>query len=343
MQALPFPNNIQIETTSSCNAKCGFCPYPETSQTQPQGQMDDALFESLVDQISRHPVDLIQPFQNNDPLMDKKIVPRLELLIRKNPGSRIMITTNGYLLRPELARTLAAIGLHTIHISSNGLTSSVYRQTMGIDGYTVIKNINYLWDQIRKAGSPTKLVVTSVLMKANKSEIEHMRRYWRSRGVMFYVNPLNNRAGNLTEERFIQLLPFDEQANRDQLMQLNMSGCPSIYSFMGILWNGDVVRCCQDWRRARVMGNAREQSLESIWHGDHYRWMRAMSDAGRLNEVELCHECGEQQFHIDLGALNNFLARQPQSETTAADMRVAAQLASLRETEPEALQLSLLR
>ena len=29
MQALDFPNNIQIETTSRCNAKCGFCPYPD--------------------------------------------------------------------------------------------------------------------------------------------------------------------------------------------------------------------------------------------------------------------------------------------------------------------------
>lgn len=343
MQALRFPNNIQIETTSGCNAKCGFCPYPETSLTQPQGQMSQALFEQIVDEISFYKVDLIQPFLNNDPLMDRNIIAKLELLIRKNPSARIMITTNGFLLRPELARELVRLRLHTIHISSNGLTAGVYRETMGIDGYTVMRNVNFLWDLIRSSGSSTRLVVTAVLMKANKHEVEHMRQYWRARGVSFYLNPLNDRAGNLSSERFVQLLPFSEDANRNQVMHLNMSGCPSLYSFMGILWNGDVIRCCNDWRRARVMGNAGRQTLKDIWDGSEYAQMRAMSDNGRLNEVELCGECGEQQFHIDLPALRSFLQRQQAGDAAESDLRVIAHLEKLRSTEPECLQLGIVR
>jgi len=343
MQALPFPNNIQIETTSRCNAKCGFCPYPETSLTQPQGAMDQGLFESIVDEISRYDVSLIQPFLNNDPLMDRNILPRLRMLIQRNPSARVMVTTNGFLLREALARELAAIGLDTIHISSNGLTADVYRETMGIDGYTVLRNVNTLWDEIRRIGSPTKLVVTAVLMKANKHEVEHMRRYWLARGVKFYLNPLNNRAGNLEESQFVQLLPFSEVANREQLMHLHMSGCPSLYSFMGILWNGDVVRCCNDWRRARVMGNARNQSLKSIWENENYRWMRSMSDGGRLNEVELCGECGEGQFHIDLPALRRFLEKQPGGSSAEGDLAVVSELERVRAAEPECLQLGVVR
>lgn len=343
MRAAPFPNNIQIETTSRCNAKCGFCPYPETSLTQPQGAMEQALFEKIVDEIAGYDVSLIQPFLNNDPLMDRNILPRLRLLIRRNPAARVMITTNGYLLRPELARELAVIGLETIHISSNGLTADVYRETMGLDGYTVLKNVNTLWDEIRRAGSSTRLVVTAVLMKANRHEVEHMRSYWRARGVSFYLNPLNNRAGNLEESRFVQLLPFGNAANREQLMRLNMSGCPSLYSFMGILWNGDVVRCCNDWRRARVMGNVREQSLKTIWENANYRWMRAMSDAGRLNEVELCGDCGEAQFHIDLPALRRFLEARPGDTGSAGDLAVVTELERVKQREAECLQLGLVR
>ena len=229
--------------------------------------MDDDLFNKIVDEISYYPVQLIQPFLNNDPLMDRKIVPRLEQIIRANPTSRVSVTTNGYLLRPEIARALAAMPLDRIHISSNGLTNGVYRQTMGIDGFTVLANVNRLWDEMRRRGSRTQLIVTAILMSGNKREVEHMREYWRARGVTFFLNPLNNRAGNMTPERFSDLLPFDEAANSTQLRSYNMSGCPSLYAWMGILWTGDMVRCCMDWRRAKVLGNARDDTLSNIWHG----------------------------------------------------------------------------
>ena len=167
--------------------------------------MEQALFEKIVDEIASYDVSLIQPFLNNDPLMDRNILPRLRLLIRKNPAARVMITTNGYLLRPELARELAVIGLETIHISSNGLTADVYRETMGLDGYTVLKNVNTLWDEIRRAGSSTRLVVTAVLMKAN-------RRRSRTHAVVL--------AGARRE-----LLPEPAEQSRRQSEKAGSSNC----------------------------------------------------------------------------------------------------------------------
>lgn len=341
MKPLDFPNNIQIETTSRCNAKCGFCPYPETSKTQPQGAMDEDLFQSIVEQISHHPLELIQPFLNNDPLMDRNIVPRTELIIRKNPRARVSITTNGALLREEIARALAQMPLHTIHISSNGLTPAVYRETMGLDAYTVLRNVNYLNDQLRKRGSETKLVVSALLLGANRNEISHMREYWRARGVGFYLNPLNDRAGNLKQEEFIQLLPFDSDTSRSQIISYNMSGCPALYSFMGILWNGDLITCCMDWRRARVLGNAHEDSLQNLWHGAPYRHLREMSDSGRLNELPLCRECGDTKFSIDTGTLRSLLEKQAPSDASAG-LEIVGMLERFRE-EPDTIQLGLLR
>jgi len=339
-----FPANIQFETTSRCNAKCGFCPYPETSKTEPQGAMDDDLFDKIVDEISYYPVQLIQPFLNNDPLMDRKIVPRLEQILRKNPTSRVSVTTNGFLLRPEIARALAAMPLHTIHISSNGLTNQTYRETMGIDGLTVLANVNRLWDEMQRLGSSTRLVITAILMSTNKREVEHMREYWRARGVTFYLNPLNNRAGNMTPERFRELLPFDDAANTTQLRAYNMSGCPSLYAWMGILWNGDMVRCCMDWRRAKVLGNAREASLYDLWHGKGYRALRQVSDEGRLNEMPLCGECGENRFSIDPAVLRDVLSRQSESRRSAAeDLGILETIDAFRKQTPELIQLGLMR
>lgn len=335
MRALNFPNNIQIETTSRCNAKCGFCPYPETSLTQPNGVMDQDLFEKIVDEISCYPIHMIQPFLNNDPLMDKQIVPRLELIVRRNPLAQVNVTTNGFLLKPETARALAAMPLHTIHISSNGLTPETYRQTMGIDAWTVLRNVNYLWDEIRRRGSRTRLVVTAILMSTNKHEVEDMREYWRARGVTFYLNPLNNRAGNMSESTFQRLLPFAPEANQSQLSSYNMSGCPALMAYMGILWNGDLITCCMDWRRSHVMGNARQDSLYNLWRGSRYRALRHLSDTGRLDEDPLCKGCGENRFHIDPESLRGLLP--------ASDVALLENLQAFRKQSPELVQLGLMR
>jgi MoaA/NifB/PqqE/SkfB family radical SAM enzyme len=305
--------------------------------------MDDALFESIIEQLSAHDVHLIQPFLNNDPLTDKKIVPRLRAIIAKNPRARVMITTNGALLRDSIVDALVELDLHAIHISSNALTAEVYRRTMGIDGYAVIRNVNHLWSRLQRARARTRLTVTAILLESNKREIAHMSAYWRSRGIGFYLNPLNDRAGNLSGEQFDRLLPFSDSANRTQLRSVNMSGCPSLYSFMGIHWNGDVIACCNDWRRARVMGSAREQDLHAIWHGEAYRAIRHLSDTGRLNEAPLCGDCGEKRFSVDTGALRNFLERQAAGDRgqNDADLEVVAMLERFGQQQPEILQLGL--
>ena len=345
MEALNFPNNIQIETTSRCNAGCFFCPYPETSQSQPMGVMDDALFEAIVEEISQHPVQLIQPFLNNEPLMDNDIISRLELIIRKNPKARVCITTNGVLLRKEIIRELSKMPLDTIHISSNGLTKVTYRETMQIDAYTVLHNVNVLLDTLKAKGSKIRLVITAILLKSNKHEIEHQRRYWKARGVSYYLNPLNDRAGNIESDAFEAQLPFGAEANRSQLLRFNMSGCPSIYSFMGIHWNGDVIACCNDWRRANVLGNVRQKSLAEIWHDRPYQHMRRLNEVGRLNDLSLCDACGNNKFMIDPGAVRDLIEKQPSltREECDADVSVLSMLENARSEDEAFPQLGLLR
>ena len=88
MGALAFPNNVQIETSSHCNAHCGFCPHPETRHSQPSGFMDDELFEAIVDQLAPHPLELVQPFLNNEPFTDPPLLPRPRQQVRCPPCPR---------------------------------------------------------------------------------------------------------------------------------------------------------------------------------------------------------------------------------------------------------------
>src|SRR5690242_11153017 len=68
-----FPLNIQIETSSRCNAKCGFCPYPVVSKESPQGVMPDATWQRLIDEILEHHVWWIHFYYLNEPLLDRRL------------------------------------------------------------------------------------------------------------------------------------------------------------------------------------------------------------------------------------------------------------------------------
>ena len=342
MRVSPFPVGIQIETTSRCNAKCGFCPHPVVSKTQPQGVMEESLYRRLVDEVSQYPVHLLQPFLNNDPLMDKQILERTEYMVRKNPHAQVCITTNGALLRKDLAEGFAGIPLHTIHISSNGITGDTYRDTMKIDGYAVMQNVNYLWDCLKRRNSRTRLVVTAILMKRNRDEVALMRDYWRSRGVEFYLNPLNDRAGNMDRSEFAEMLPFTDSANRSQLHHWSMTACQSLYASLAVLWNGDVVTCCMDWRRDNVMGNVRDATIREVWEGAQYRSIRALSDAGRLSERPLCNGCGHNRFSINSDRLASHLSTEDDA-VSAKDRELLGTLVNLRQQTPQLIQLGLMQ
>lgn len=335
MRALAFPDNVQIETSSHCNASCGFCPHPQTRHTQPNGVMDDDLFESIVEQLRPRRLELVQPFLNNEPFTDPQIVPRLARLRRSLPGVRLAITTNGLRLSEDDCRALAGLELETIHVSTHALTPAAYRETMGIDAWTVLRNVNRLRDELRRRGAATRLVVSAVLISSNRDEVAHLHDYWRARGLEVYVNALNDRAGNLERPDFERLLPLGAARRGRHLRRYDMSGCPALAAFMGILWNGDVVSCCMDWRRARVLGNARAQTLEQIWSGAPYARLRALSEAGRLAEEPLCRSCGENRF----GVAESDLARPQGDDGDAAVMRTLARL----RREKDVLQMGLLR
>ena len=217
---------------------------------------------------------------------------------------------------------------------------------MGLDGSEVLVNVNHLADALRAAGARTRLIITALLLRQNREEIFLARDYWRARGVEFFLNPLNDRAGNLGDERFADMLPFDDDLNRRQLLHYDMSGCPSLYAFLGILYNGDLVTCCMDWKRTLILGNAREHSLADLWHGHAYASIRALSDTGRLGERALCRRCGENRFSIDQDSLDDLVARAGTSDGVPATphaARIARNLQAVQAAEPDTFKLNLLR
>lgn len=88
-----FPRHIFIETTSSCQLSCEYCPREKRSD-----HMDWELFKSIVDECSEYGPRSFSLHLFGEVLMYPKIIEAIEYIKDKNEKHTILLTTNGILL-----------------------------------------------------------------------------------------------------------------------------------------------------------------------------------------------------------------------------------------------------
>ena len=279
-----FPKRINIQTQAGCNARCVFCPSHQVSGKIPMGKMDWSLFKKIVDECAMHDMDRINPFSQNEPLIDKEIAQRVAY-IKEKCGDRVtsLVISNGSLLTEQLMHSFIDVGLDRIKISLQGLTSDSYEQVMvglkhAVTYANVERAINIL--KSRKAKKP-KLTVTTVTTGVNESEIRKWKRYWRRQGVKATASPCENRGGNIASSK--KLYPYGLVPNL---------GCKRPHHEAVVVYNGDVLLCCVDWWRTVRLGNLREQTLEDIWNCEKVRKIRLAHAAGDVDALpKICRDC----------------------------------------------------
>jgi radical SAM superfamily enzyme YgiQ (UPF0313 family)/MoaA/NifB/PqqE/SkfB family radical SAM enzyme len=283
----PFPEKVMIQTTSRCNAACRFCPYPVVVDEQPQGTMDEALFRRIIDECAEHPVEVqrLLLYLMNEPLLDGDLVERISYAKARNPRASLHILTNGALLTERRGDALIDSGLDWIGLSIHGYSPSAYREAMGLDrDVTYRRAERFIRAALARRGPGFVMVTFNGGGPVTSEEREAALSYFRDLGVqrISYHGGSISRAGN------VPTIP----APRHEAVH----GCHSIWwrEMLHVLYNGDVVLCCMDWRRRVVVGNLREQSIAELWRSDAYRRVRDTVD-GR---VELpddfpCARCEE--------------------------------------------------
>ncbi|MCM2325696.1 MAG: radical SAM protein [Candidatus Woesearchaeota archaeon] len=283
-----FPDYVMIETTSLCNASCIMCPHPETSKEKPQGNMRDDLFRKIIDECSRfNNVKKILLYLFNEPLMDKNIAERIDYAKTKNPMALINIVSNGNLLNEEMTQKILRSKLDYIEFSVHGIKKDTYERIMRkLDFSKTMNSICRFIDEAKKCGKHPGYINIKILGVPGvleKEEILLAERFWKSKGVLvsYFLAPIS-RSGNV------------RWMNRTIKNRIN--GCGSIWrdEMIHIIYNGDVVLCCMDWRREVTLGNLNNSSIYDIWNGDKKRETELMiSGKSESPDGFICKRCEE--------------------------------------------------
>jgi radical SAM protein with 4Fe4S-binding SPASM domain len=270
----PFPRAVQIETASRCNAHCDFCPYQETSQLFPAGTMDDGLFYKILDELATFRPQMVAPYLNNEPLLDKKITQRIRAIRNALPDTFIDFSTNASALTPRIADELTSpeLGIDEIKLNMPSADPSEYERIMGLRYERTVENTRSFIARAKEKKFPGRYRIIIVGSATPQDE-----RFWQQEGIEVKVYRKLSRGGAIDTGT-----PAKDHVN----------GCKydREKEWMHVLHTGEVVLCCMDWYKEHVLGNLKESTVSHVWNSERYSAIRKRV-ADSTDKSFICNKC----------------------------------------------------
>ena len=269
---------IYLEISNICNLKCSFCPG---TKRKPRAMTADEFRNLAVKLVPW--TDYLYFHLMGEPLCH----PELDVLLQiaEEYGFKVIITTNGSLLKKNQSRLLASSSLHKLNISlhafeANELSvpftqylSDCFSFGLAAKGEKII--CYRLWNQ---GGADTR---NSEIL----TEMEHdFPKPW-----------VTGRHGIRIADRV-----YLEYGDKFEWPDLNAADhgencfCHGLRDQIGVLCDGTVVPCCLDHEGDITLGNLFEQDLSDILQSPRAKSIYAGFSKGCAVET-LCRRCGYAQ------------------------------------------------
>lgn len=295
---MEFPkiNLLHLELTNACNFHCEFCPLT-VSRRAPK-VMPLAMFKSTVDDIAEHRLaNRIQLHVLGEPLLYKDILEAVRHATGK--GLKVMLTTNGSLLTPDLVLALAEAGLYSVDLSL---------QLCGDSGHALRRaNLDYaayyqrILDACATLHTRTNMQLIVKLMNTRYKWLFSLAKPFTpdQRGLEFKVlvtrlaadiaqvigSPLQRqdiarklKKVNLDSSKRIRLAPrlfihvqlfmdWGNAFNGGTVHPAKFGACPFAFTSPSVLSDGTVAICCGDFDGGTRLGNVADTPLQELLRG----------------------------------------------------------------------------
>ncbi len=273
-----------IEVTKHCNMKCTMCVshadklYQGQADSQPNF-IDFEFFKDLVQQykaLKQNVGKSVLPQFQGEPLMYPKFYEACEYL--ESVGMDFSFTTNGSAMTEKLANRLLKLKhFKSIIFSYDGASRDVYESVrLGGKYNQVVTNItNFVNARNSNSRRDLNINLNNTELPTNKHEMDLLLHLWSDK-----VNSIS--TSNVAYKGRPTYFNFKPQERIP---------CGDLWHFMVVLTDGKVVPCCRDYLYEIDVGNLKEKTLEEVWLGPEYEYMRRMHLEGRWGELNLCNNC----------------------------------------------------
>lgn len=270
-----YPLLVDIELASVCNLKCPMCYTisKEFKQKVNAKLMDFSLFKKIVDEIADD-VPAIRLSLRGESTLHPKFVECIQYA--KDKGIKeISFLTNGSKLHRENFIKMLKAGASWITISFDGLGEE--------------------YDRIRKPLKYEETLQKIKDIKQIKEELNTHKPVIKIQGIWpsikedpsKYYNTLAPYVDNIA---FNPLIDFFK--NPDDKVFIDDFYCPMLYQRVVVGADGLVMMCSNDEENTHVIGNANNETIYDIWHGDKLNEVRKIHDKPcGYKDLEVCRNC----------------------------------------------------
>ena len=268
-------NKIYLEISNVCNLRCAFCPG---TKRRPK-VMTEAEFSCLLPKLRPY-ADYLYFHLMGEPLCH----PHLERLLQLagDAGFRVILTTNGTLLKKQQNMLLQAPALHKVNISLHAFEAN--------DLEVPFREYLDACFSFGKAAEGQKLVVYRLW---NNGGADRRNEEILSAMETYFPRPWNaERKGTRIGNRI-----FLEHGDKFDWPDLSAEDggervfCYGLRDQVGVLCDGTVVPCCLDHEGDIALGNLFEEDLGTILAKEKAQAICQGFQMGKASE-ELCRKCG---------------------------------------------------
>lgn len=266
---------VYVEISNICNLSCRFCPGTGRAKKA----MTEEEFSVLLPKLRPY-TDFLYFHLMGEPLLH----PNLErfLALAGAQGFKVILTTNGTLLKKQQEMLLAAPVLHKINISLHAFEANDLS----------VPFESYLADcfAFGRASAGKKLVVYRLWNQGgedtqNDEILQTMRAFFPGDWVR---ERLGTRIAERTYLEYGDRFDWPDLTAREEAGQVF---CYGLRDQLGILCDGTVVPCCLDHEGDLALGNLLTQNMEDILRSPRAKAIYA-GFSHREAVEELCRKCG---------------------------------------------------
>lgn len=267
---------LQLENTSTCNAKCNFCVYPAAERWG--GLMPMPLYKKIIDEASEIPaITHLCITGLGEPTLDRFLAERIRYAKERKPSFVIDFFTNGVHLTPKRFDEVRDAGLDSLQISLNAVNARQHEAIMGLKGKFAIvcENALYAIENRGKCRVELRAVVNGDYFTEADGHFFYQMWGQRQDGGFGQLITEGNWSGDNRTHR-----PFTPNA-----------ACYRALGQIYVTFDGKVTACCFDPTGKHVWGNLSGQTIKEVYNSPDYVAFREAHHLDQADRYEICKGC----------------------------------------------------
>ncbi|MFH1456767.1 MAG: radical SAM protein [Patescibacteria group bacterium] len=284
-----IPENIYLETTNACNAKCYSCP--RVKMNRPIGIMHWDIFEKIINSLKPYHGLYFTLHIDGEPLLDPDLFKRIKYIKKNLKNPKIHFNTNVVLMNEEKIKNILDSGLDSITFSVDGTTKETYEKVKtGLKFEEAITAVTNFFKIKKETKSKKPLTIMQmVTCDDNKHQVEDFKKQWKNKADKVFIKAMLNFMSQGTSIKTKKLTKKQQRR------------CFQPIAVLPIYWDGTLGLCCWDYDHLAKLNSDPNKSVIDLFNDEKHNSIRQSMLKMDCSRVIPCNICS-QIYGADMNA-----------------------------------------